>query len=116
MRRDFVTTRVVLAVAVVASVVWLVLEDDGRHRPAAPPASSPGSLGQPTFTHDLADTGVQALWRERRRQLADLARRLDAEPDSARADSLRREIEQLITRTEHEVKQRLHEPAPVPSP
>jgi hypothetical protein len=114
MRRDFVTTRVVLAVAVVVSVVWLVLESDNHHRPAAPPASSLRSLAQATFVPDLADTGVQALWQERRRQLADLARALDAEPDSSRADSLRREIEELITRTERDVERRLREPAPSP--
>lgn len=100
MRRDFVTTRVVLAVAVVVFLLWL-----GKSSQDAPRSPARGMTATATAYPDLSRPEIQALWRARRGQLADLGRRLAAERDSARADSLRAELEQLITRTERDVRQ-----------
>ena len=94
MRRDFVTTRVVLAVVVVVFLWWLSQSPRDTPRPPAR-----GISAAATADPDLSRPEIQALWRARRSQLADLGRRLAAERDIARADSLRAEMEQLITRT-----------------
>jgi hypothetical protein len=107
MRRDFVTTRVVLAVAVVASLWWL------SESPQEAPRSPARGVAAPAAPEpDLTRPEIQALWQERRRQLADLGRRLAAEPDSACADSLRAEMEHLITRTERDVRRFASAPEP----
>jgi hypothetical protein len=115
--RDFRLTRGVLVLAAVAGLVWFgisVLEPvtpRGAGAPDVPqlpslPLDEPAQAAAPTlptWEQELLDPEIQALWQQRRQQLDRLSRVYLAEPDSARAAALRRDMQNLIDHTLREV-------------
>lgn len=105
--QNFVVTRSVLILAALGLLAWGVachLQDrpDGAARlPVLQPPFDDPDL--PSWEDELSSPEIQAVWQERRLQLAELSRRFRAETDSARAAALRSEMEVVIARTEREI-------------
>jgi hypothetical protein len=100
-------TRFVLALAVLGLLSWGLVDrlDRGADTSAGLPALEPPPYDPylPSWEDELSSPEIQAVWQERRLRLAELSRRFRAESDSARAAALRREMEQVIARTERDI-------------
>ena len=124
MHRDFRLTRGVLVLAAVAGLVWfgiavlLPVTPRGAGAPDVPelpslpldePAQAQADQAHavaptlPSWEQELLDPEIQALWQQRRQQLDRLSRAYLAEPDSARAAALRRDMQNLIDHSLREV-------------
>lgn len=108
MRRDFVLTRAVLALAALVGLAWLGASLLAPDQPVGDLtgvayATSTALPTLPTWEQELMAPEIQSLWRQRRGELDDLSRAYLAEPDSARARALRQDMQHLIDRSLREV-------------
>jgi len=105
MQRDFIVTRVLLVLGVLALVLSIVLRDD---RPAVAPGAataepSPARPDSPSWEEELLAPDIQSLRLERRLLLDDLSRRYREETADTHRAALRRRMERVIEVSERDV-------------
>jgi len=107
MPREFVLTRSLFVLGAVALAVAAFLGSGGSD-PSPEPVGGvtvtiPERPDGPTWEEELLAPEIQALWMERRLLLESLSRRYRDEHRGPERDSLRREMERLISLSERDV-------------